>query len=65
MISLEAIFALLDELRAEAIQAAETPNSRDAFGFGEVSAQLRIIAEFRGRLEAVISINNKHEDDIG
>ena len=64
MIPLEAVLALLDELRAEAIGLIETPRARDAFEFGSTHGMISAVAEMRERLQALVENSNRnHEDD--
>lgn len=65
MIDLNLILLLLNELRAEALESVVTPTGRDAFAFGAVHGQLRVIEEFRARLEAKIEEihQGNHEDN--
>ena len=63
MIQLEAVFALLDRLRAEAIEMLEKPRGRDAFAFGEAHGTISTVAEMRDRLNDLVENNNKDSDD--
>ena len=63
MLSLEAMFALLDGMRGEAIGLIEAPgDQRDAFAFGAAHGRILVIAEIRERLNALIENNNREDD---
>jgi hypothetical protein len=64
MIDLSILLTLLDAMRAEVIDGLATPSGRDAFAFGEVSGQMRLLADFRGRLEEKINeLYQENEED--
>ena len=65
MLPLEVIFRILDDLREEAIQAAEAPSSDDRteYGFGRVSGILQVLRETRNRIENVVEESNKDEEE--
>ena len=64
MVPLELVLALLDGVRAEAIEAAEYPQQeyQTEFGFGRVSGILQAVAQLRERLnERVEELNQDPE----
>ena len=52
MVTLEEVLTVLDEVRGEAIQAAEYPQHeyQTEFGFGRVAGILQAVAQVRYRL---------------
>lgn len=56
------LLTLLKELREETIQAAENPQGRDAYAFGEVGGMFRALRAVQDRLEAAINQQNHGED---
>jgi hypothetical protein len=53
LLQLDELYRLLDELRNEAVQAAEYPREEDrtAFGFGRVAGMLEVLRVVRERIE--------------
>lgn len=53
MLQLADLYALLDELRREAVEAAESPREEDrtAFGFGRVAGMLQVLRAVRERVD--------------
>lgn len=62
MLQLELLYRLLDELRTEAIDAAERPSTdyQSEFGFGRVSGMLQALREIRERIDAVLKEEQAH-----
>lgn len=53
MLQLDDLYRLLDELRTEAVQAAEYPKDEhlNAFGFGRVAGMLYVLRALRERID--------------
>lgn len=60
MIPLEVILAALDEVRKEAVEAAEFPSQeyQTEFGFGRVAGILQALRAVQGRIEAKVEEAN-------
>lgn len=57
------MFALLDEMRAEAIGLVETPgDQRDAFAFGAAHGSISMVAQIRERLNELVENSNQEDD---
>lgn len=66
MIPLETVFTVLDRLRAEALELAESPGDdrKTAFDFGSVSGQLRILRILKDEFSGVAEQENARERDL-
>lgn len=65
MVALEEVLSVLDEVRAEAIQAAEYPQQeyQTEFGFGRVAGILQAVAQVRDRLTNRIEQANANDPE--
>lgn len=63
MIGLDALFAILDELRAEGIEMIVNPKERDAFAAGEASGTIRTVDQVRARINQLAEQQAAEEDD--
>jgi hypothetical protein len=63
VIPLEVVFALLDQIRAEALARAENPLNRDATELGTISGMLQACREFRERIDALVEDRNRSDED--
>jgi hypothetical protein len=69
VIPLEVIYAILDRLRADVVEAMESPPEglRSEFGFGKLSGSLSTVKDIRARMDAFVEEsdrkNRQKEDD--
>jgi hypothetical protein len=65
VLRLEALFRMLDELRAETIGMVESPadGDKNSFGFGRVAGMFFILSELRGRIDAIVEEANRQEEE--
>lgn len=64
MLSPDAIFRILDEVRAEGLALVENPSEpyRSEFGFGRANGFLGAVAVIRNRLEAELEASAAREE---
>jgi hypothetical protein len=57
----EYLYAMLDQLRREVIEAVENPaeDKQTEFGFGKLSGSLSILTELRARMEAYVEESDR------
>jgi len=65
VVSLETVLAVLDEVRGEAVQAAEFPQQeyQTEFGFGRVAGILQAIRQVQDRLTMKIEAEARADGD--